>query len=102
MLIYYHMRIKFDIGEFVNTPTEQSIIDSLVSRFKARRKESKISQSELSTRSGVSFASIRRFEKLGKISLTSLIKIAHAIGYLEDFDALFKTEKIDNLKDYKR
>ncbi len=102
MLIYYHMRNKFDIGDFVNVPTEQSIINSLVARFKARRKESKISQSELATRSGVSYASIRRFENTGKISLTSLIKIAHAIGYLEDFDNLFITEKIDNLKDYKK
>ena len=95
------MNNKFDISEFVNTPTEQSVTDKLVLRFKTRRKEAKVTQTELSKRSGVSYASIRRFEKTGEISLSSLIKIAHALGYLEDFDLLFKTEKIDNLKDYK-
>jgi len=92
---------KFDISEFVYVPTEQSITENLVLRFKARRKEAKISQTELSKRSGVSFGSIRRFEKIGEISLSSLVKLAHALGYLEDFDLLFRTEKIDNLKDYK-
>ena len=72
----------------------------LVNRIVMRRKESKISQTKLSELSGVSFASIRRFEKIGEISLTSLIKIANALGYIEDFDLLFKNEKIVNLKDY--
>jgi predicted transcriptional regulator len=70
------MNNRFDISEFVNTATEQSVTDNLVLRFKSRRKEAKISQTELSKRSGVSFASIRRFEKIGEISLSSLVKIA--------------------------
>lgn len=96
------MKTKFDISEFVNVATEQSVTDNLVLRFKTRRKQAKITQAELSKRSGVSYASIRRFENSGKISLTSFIKIAHAINYLEDFDELFKTERITDLKDYKK
>ena len=90
----------FDISDFVQTRTIKSVMTDLVNRIVMRRKESKISQTKLSELSGVSFASIRRFEKIGEISLTSLIKIANALGYIEDFDLLFKNEKIVNLKDY--
>lgn len=90
----------FDISDFVQTRTIKSVMTDLVKRIVMRRKESKISQTKLSELSGVSFASIRRFEKIGEISLTSLIKIANALGYIEDFDLLFKNEKIINLKDY--
>lgn len=92
---------KFDINEFVKVETEQSITDSLVNRFKKRRKELKISQKDLSIKSGVSYASIRRFETSGDISLSSLIKIGHAIDCLKDFNELFKMQKILNLKDLK-
>ena len=90
----------FDISDFVQTRTIKSVMSDLVKRIVMRRKECKISQTKLSELSGVSFASIRRFEKINEISLTSLIKIANALGYIEDFDLLFKNEKIINLKDY--
>ena len=54
---------------------------------------------DLSVKSGVSYASIRRFEEAGEISLTSLIKLANAIDCLNDFDALFKNAKISSLKE---
>lgn len=94
------MNRHFDISDFVQTRTIGSLTADLVDRVIARRKESKVSQMKLSELSGVSFASIRRFEKCGEISLASLLKIANALGYLEDFDLLFKNEKIINLKDY--
>lgn len=94
------MKTNFDISDFVNTRTIESVTADLVSRIKLKRKEAKISQSKLSTLSGVSFGSIRRFEETGEISLKSLIKIANALDYLEDFDLLFKRKKLINLKDY--
>ena len=42
-------------------------------RFKTIRKNRKFSQQRLSELSGVSYASIRRFEKTGDISLASLV-----------------------------
>ncbi len=95
------MKLKFDISDFVNTSTEQSVTTDLTNRFKKRRKECKLSQVELAKKSGVSYASIRRFESTGEISLASLIKLANAIGYLNDFDSLFSVQKIKSLKDYK-
>lgn len=94
------MESKFDIGTFVNVRTTQAVTCDLVNRVKQRRKESKMSQSELAKKSGVSFGSIRRFEETGEISLRSLLKIADALEYLTDFDCLFKYEKILNLKEY--
>ena len=95
------MKNDFDISDFVNVETESSIIEKLIQRVKLRRKELKCTQKELAKRSGVSYASIRRFETSGDISLISLIRIAHALNCLEDFNNLFKYEQISNLKEYK-
>ena len=95
------MKNKFDISAFVNALTEEKVTKDLVDRVKERRKELKISQRELSTRTLVSYGSIRRFENSGQISLTSLIRIANALNCLSDFNLLFKTKQITNLKDYK-
>lgn len=92
---------NFDIGDFVNVATEQSITIELIERFKKRRKEYGLTQEDLSKRSGVSYGSIRRFESSGDISLNSLLKISSVIGCLEDFNELFKNEIIKNLRDVK-
>ena len=93
---------NFDISDFVPTITEKSTIDDLTERFKKRRKERKISQKALAQASGVSYASLRRFEQTGEISLRSLVKLANAIGCLSDFEELFKHEIILSVKEYKK
>jgi len=93
------MKRKFDISDFVNVTTKQSVTDSLVARFKKRRKEYGLTQQELSKQSGVSYGSVRRFESSGDISLNSLLKISSAIGCLADFNELFSTPIIKSLKD---
>ena len=93
------MKKSFDINEFVDAQTEQSVIGGLAERFRLRRKELRLTQKALSVRSGVSYASIRRFEATGEISLVALVKIGHAIDCLPDFNELFKNRKITNLKD---
>lgn len=95
------MNTIFDISEFVPVLTEQAVAANLVNRVKKRRKEAGLTQKELSVRSGVSLGSLRRFETTGEISLASLIKIGHAIGYLQDFELLFASANITDLKDYK-
>ena len=95
------MKNKFDISNFINTTTEQSVTANLVERERQRRKELKLSRENLSKRSGVSYSSIRRFESTGDISLASLIKIASTMDCLKDFNELFRNKIITNLKDYK-
>jgi transcriptional regulator with XRE-family HTH domain len=94
------MKGTFDIGDFVNVSTQQSVTNNLVDRVKKRRKELKLSRQDLAAKSGVSYASLRRFETSGEISLSSLLKIAQALGALEDFNQLFKHKIITDLKDF--
>lgn len=72
---------------FLSSPGEVSI--DIAKRVRMRRKEKKITQAELSVKSDVSLGSIKRFERIGEISLSSLIKIAFALGCEADFDGLF-------------
>lgn len=65
----------------------------IAKRFIAIRKHKKISQQRLSVLSGVSYASIRRFEKKGDISLASLVKLALALQLYDDLDNLFKNHQ---------
>ena len=81
--------------------TEEKVIENLVNRVIARRKELKISQKDLAFKSVVSYGSIRRFETTGEISLKSLIQIAKVLNSLEDFNKLFVHTQITNLKDIK-
>lgn len=94
------MENKFDIGQFVNILTQQSVVSGIVERAKKKRKQMKISQKQLSQKSGVAYASIRRFESTGDISLASLLKIAQALNALKDFENIFKGQAITSLKDY--
>ena len=65
----------------------------IAKRFVVIRKNRKISQQRLSFISGVAYASIRRFEKTGDISLSSLVKLALALQLYDDLDNLFKVRK---------
>ena len=95
------MKNKFDISDFVDYLTVENVIENLVNRVIARRKELKITQKDLAFKSGVSYGSIRRFETTGEISLKSLIQIAKVLNSLEDFNKLFIHTQITNLKDIK-
>lgn len=94
------MKNMYDINNFVHALTEQSVLSGITERVKQRRKECKLTQQGLARKSGVSYASIRRFESTGEISFTSLLKIANALNALADFNMLFNTEIISNLKEY--
>lgn len=67
----------------------EEIQQDIATKAKALRRSKKISQKELSNRSGVSFGSIKRFEISGKISLDSLLKIALVLDSLAPFEQLF-------------
>lgn len=68
-------------------------------RFNEIRRAARISQADLAVRSGVSLGSIKRFEHTGNISLESLIKLAHALGYENDFDSLFVRKNYQSIFD---
>lgn len=94
--------MKFDISDFVPTVTEQSVKQSVAKRFVLRRKELKLTQKQVASRSGVSYATVRRFEQSGNVSFASLLALARVIDCLADFDALFCQQKILDLRNYRR
>lgn len=94
------MRKEIDIADFVGVQSIQLITEQIVGREKQRRKKMNMSQKQLALKSGVSYASVRRFESIGEISLNSLLKIANALECLEDFNILFKMPTVKSLKDY--
>ncbi len=71
----------------LETPKEISL--KIAANVRARRKERKLSMEKLAELSGVSFASIRRFETTGEIAFMSLLKIAAVLDCTEAFHALF-------------
>jgi transcriptional regulator with XRE-family HTH domain len=70
----------------LKTPRETRA--SLAARLRALRLARGWKQATLAARSGVSLASLRRFETSGKVSLESLLKLAFALDRLDDFDGL--------------
>jgi transcriptional regulator with XRE-family HTH domain len=59
-------------------------------------------QITLAERSGVSLASLRRFEDSGKVSLQSLLNLAFALNRLEDFEALLQPPPASSIAELKR
>lgn len=85
------------INIFQNTPNEINRI--IAGNVVNLRKRKKISQKELSKKSGVSYASIRRFETEGEISLSSLTKIAIALGVSDELETLFTEVPFDSIEE---
>jgi len=65
------------------------ILRETAEKCRKLRKELKMSQAEFAERSGVSLGSLKRFEQTGKISFESLLKLAHILDRLSDFESLF-------------
>ncbi|MFZ0744766.1 MAG: helix-turn-helix transcriptional regulator [Terracidiphilus sp.] len=68
--------------------TVQEVQTGIAGRFKAQRLAMNLTQSELSARSGVTFSSLKRFEREGLIALDSLLNVALVLNCLDDFDKL--------------
>ena len=81
----------------IDNPNEVAL--RIASRVKARRLELDLTQDGLATRAGVKFATYRRFEQTGEISLRGLLQIGFALNALSDFDVLFAQKQYQSLDD---
>ena len=70
----------------LSTPEETA--RALAEKVRALRLEKQWKQSTLAERSGVSLASLRRFERTGLVSLQNLLRLIFALGRLDDFSEL--------------
>ena len=71
----------------------------IAARVKARRLELDLTQEGLAVRAGIKFATYRRFEQTGEISLKGLLQIGFALNALSEFDALFSQRQYQSLDD---
>lgn len=69
--------------------TPSDIMLRLAKRLKSIRKRKKITQKVLASRSNVSYATLRKFEQTGQISLESLIKLSMELGVISEINSLF-------------
>jgi transcriptional regulator with XRE-family HTH domain len=86
----------------MNLKTETEIAHEIADRIRTMRVLQKLTQSDVSRRSGVSLASYQRFEQTGRIELLSLIKVAQALYLERDFDPLFNKPKHMSLDDVEK
>jgi transcriptional regulator with XRE-family HTH domain len=87
------------MGAYGDQKTPKEIMILLSKNIIALRKQEKMSQRELSERSGVAYASIRKFESTGIISLEPLLKICEALKRLTDFESILLPSDMKRKKD---
>jgi transcriptional regulator with XRE-family HTH domain len=86
------------MGAYGDQRTPKEVMVLLSKNVKALRKQEKMSQMELSERSGVAYASIRKFETTGIISLESLLKICETLRRLTDFETILQPNDLEQKK----
>lgn len=79
--------------------TWNEINKEIAGNVRQLRKRKKITQNELAKKSGVSFASIKRFEQTGEISLQSLTKIAIALNVEDELETLFTSVPFSSIEE---
>jgi len=77
--------------------TVQELADGVAARLRSIRLDADLTQAGLAARSGVTLASLRRFETTGQIALESLIRLAQALGRDDDIATLFAPPPVASL-----
>ena len=83
----------------LNVANPSDIALQIAARVKARRLELNLTQEGLASRAGVKFATYRRFEQTGEISLRGLLQVGFALNCLDEFDDLFAQKQYQSLDD---
>lgn len=85
--------------KFLNLKTPYDVSMELAERAKEKRKYMKLTQMQLAEKSGVSLSSLKRFERKGEISLSSLLKIAMVLDSLKDFENVFEKPEYASIEE---
>lgn len=81
------------MGKYSINKVPSDILISTAQNVSKLRKEKGWTQRDLAKKSGVSFGSIKRFERSGQISFESLLKIVEALNRLSEFENLLILSK---------
>lgn len=83
----------------LNVANPSDIALQIAARVKTRRLELNLTQEGLASRAGVKFATYRRFEQTGEISLRGLLQVGFALNCLDEFNDLFTQKQYQSLDD---
>ena len=81
----------------LDTPSDIAV--KLAQKMKSIRKRRRITQKQMAARSNVSYATFRKFEKTGRISLESFIKISMELGLTNELVNLFSTPGYSSIEE---
>lgn len=84
----------------LNFQLPEDIAANLGKRAEALRLSHNLSRTTLSKQSGVAEATLRKFERTGKISLVSMLQLADALGCMDAFLAMFPNKAATTLDDF--
>jgi transcriptional regulator with XRE-family HTH domain len=77
--------------------TPREMAEALAERIRFLRLDEDWTQKSLAERAGVSLASYKRFESSGLASLALVLRVAHALGRLEELQSLFLPPRAKSL-----
>ena len=83
------MKKYLELSDLFGERSLDERMKELAVRLKAYRKKAGYSQLEMADRSGVTYGSLKRFERTGKISLEGLWLLSIALGCDDQLDMLF-------------
>lgn len=86
------------MGKYSINKLPSDILASTAQKVSVLRKKLGWTQQELAHRSGVSYGSIKRFERSGQISFESLLKIVESLGRLSEFEKLLISNNDERLR----
>lgn len=86
-----------NIEELYDNP--KKIQKDLAERAKEQRQSRHCSREKMAQQTGVSYASIRRFETTGEISLGSFVKIAVNLGFSNEINNLFTRKYYSSIQE---
>lgn len=81
----------------LRTPTD--VASDLASRVRALRLARNWKRDTLAARAGVSAASLKRFERTGKVSLEALLKLCDALERLDELDRILQPAAVRSMKE---
>ena len=73
--------------------------ERLAKKLRAIRKRKKITQKQLASCSNVSYATLRKFEKTGQISLESSVKKTMKLGVVDEINDLFSQPRYSSIEE---
>jgi transcriptional regulator with XRE-family HTH domain len=86
----------------INIVSTADLLKVIATKAKSQRLAENLSRRSLAERSGVTEASIKRFETSGEVSLTNLLDIAFALDCTKEFEALFDAKAPASINDLQK